>query len=61
MRPEMPIIMCTGYSEAVSAEQAKALGVCELLLKPFDFRALATLIQKLVPTQTLQLPSAATA
>ncbi len=61
MRPEMPIILCTGYSETVSVEQARDLGVCELLLKPFDFRQLATLIQKLVPTQTLQLPSVATA
>jgi signal transduction histidine kinase/CheY-like chemotaxis protein len=61
MRPEMPIILCTGYSESVSAEQARDLGVRELLLKPFDFRQMATLIQKLVPTQNLQLPSVATA
>jgi CheY-like chemotaxis protein len=49
VRPEMPIIMCTGYSETVSFEQVRDLGVRELLLKPFDFRQLAELIQKLVP------------
>ena len=48
IRPELPIILCTGYSEAVSPEQARDVGICEYLLKPTDFRQMAALIQKRV-------------
>ncbi|RJX35418.1 MAG: response regulator [Desulfurivibrio sp.] len=34
IRPDMPIIMCTGFSELVNEEQAKAQGVREFLMKP---------------------------
>jgi CheY-like chemotaxis protein len=48
IRPELPIILCTGYSEVVSPEQAREAGICEYLLKPTDFRQMAALIQKRV-------------
>lgn len=34
MRPDVPIIMCTGYSEKVSDEIAREAGVRRLLHKP---------------------------
>jgi CheY-like chemotaxis protein len=34
MRPEVPIIMCSGYAEAVSPEQASAAGVRAFVTKP---------------------------
>jgi len=47
IRPELPVILCTGYSEAVTPEQARSAGVCEYMLKPPDFRQMAASIQKL--------------
>lgn len=33
-RPDMPVILCTGYSEKLSPEEAKAIGIRQYLLKP---------------------------
>ncbi len=35
IRPEFPVILCTGYSENVDKTEAKSLGIRELLMKPF--------------------------
>lgn len=35
IRPDIPIILCTGHSQAVADEQVKAIGVQGSLLKPF--------------------------
>ncbi len=34
IRPDIPIILCTGFSEQVSPEEAKAIGIREYLFKP---------------------------
>ena len=34
LRPELPIILCTGQSELVNREKALAMGICEYLNKP---------------------------
>jgi CheY-like chemotaxis protein len=47
IRPELPIIMCTGYSDSVSPEHAKSLGICEFILKPPDFHQMAATIKAL--------------
>jgi PAS domain S-box-containing protein len=53
LRPGMPIIVCTGYSDTISPERAKAMGIRELAMKPFTIRELATLVR-----QALEPPSA---
>jgi two-component system cell cycle sensor histidine kinase/response regulator CckA len=40
VRPDMPIILCTGYSRGVTAEQARKAGIASFLLKPLDIRVL---------------------
>lgn len=45
VRPDMPILMLTGFSETISREQAKALGIREFLLKPVLRRDLAAAIK----------------
>jgi PAS domain S-box-containing protein len=40
-RPDVPIIMCTGYSETMTAEKAKAVGIRDFLFKPVLKRDLA--------------------
>ena len=47
LRPNLPVILCTGYSESVSPEQANEIGVCEYVLKPPDFQKMAASIQRL--------------
>ncbi len=44
IRPDLPIILCTGYSEIMSPEVARAMGIREYILKPMDFLNLARLI-----------------
>jgi two-component system, cell cycle sensor histidine kinase and response regulator CckA len=44
IRPDIPIILCTGYSEIVSVEMAKAIGIKEYVMKPVDFSRLISII-----------------
>lgn len=44
LRPAIPIILCTGYSEKVSQESAVLLG-CEYLVKPFETEQLSSLVR----------------
>ncbi len=49
-RPEMPIILCTGYSEVMDADRASALGIQKFLLKPVDNRVLAQSVREVLET-----------
>jgi len=46
IRPDIPIILCTGYSTQVNEDVAKALGIKEFVLKPIIKSTLAKLIRK---------------
>ncbi len=46
LRPDLPIILCTGFSETVNEQSAKAIGIREFIMKPIDRTALATVIRK---------------
>lgn len=48
IRPDMPIILCTGYSNQVSEEMAKATGIREFVLKPVAKTILAQLARKVL-------------
>ena len=39
IRPDIPIILCTGFSHHLNEEQTQAIGVCALLRKPFVLQA----------------------
>ncbi|MBI5542493.1 MAG: PAS domain S-box protein [Deltaproteobacteria bacterium] len=41
VRPELPILLCTGYSESIPADGAQSLGVRQVLLKPLPPHELA--------------------
>ena len=47
VRPGMPIVLCTGYSDAVDEKTAAGLGIREFLMKPVSFLRLAELLLKL--------------
>ena len=48
LRPNIPVILCTGYSEAITPEKAKAAGIRALIMKPFIPRQLAETIRRVL-------------
>ncbi len=45
IRPALPILICTGYSERLDEERARAIGARALLPKPLDLRELVTALR----------------
>jgi PAS domain S-box-containing protein len=50
IRPDIPIILCTGYSSIISEQKAKSLGIREFALKPVGKSDIAMLIRKVLDT-----------
>jgi CheY-like chemotaxis protein len=48
IRPDIPIILCTGFSEVINEEKAKAMGIREYILKPVVRDVLARTIRKVL-------------
>jgi len=51
IRPQMPVIICTGYSERMSAKKAESLGVRKYIEKPIDIRNLAAALREVLGEQ----------
>lgn len=48
IRPDIPIILCTGYSNLISEEQAQSLGIKGFAMKPLSKKEIAKLIRKVL-------------
>jgi PAS domain S-box-containing protein len=48
IRADIPIIICTGYSERINEQKAEALGIQGLIMKPFTIRRLAKSVRKIL-------------
>jgi len=48
IRADIPVILCTGYSERISRERAHDLGIKEFILKPIVMRELAKTVRKVL-------------
>ncbi len=48
MRPDIPIVLTTGYSDTMSEETAESLGIREFLFKPVKIGILAHVIQEIL-------------
>jgi|GEM_PF-395638 len=46
IRADLPIILCTGLSEMINEEKAKAMGIREFAMKPLSLRNIAQLTRK---------------
>jgi PAS domain S-box-containing protein len=46
IRPGMPIILCTGFSEVIDAEKSKGMGIREFMLKPIEKNELARAVRR---------------
>ncbi len=48
IRTDIPIILCTGYSELISRERAVELGIRDFLMKPLTAKVLAHAVRKVL-------------
>ena len=48
VRPDIPVVLCTGYTEAFSEDEAKTIGVRELVLKPLTKKETAEMIRRVL-------------
>ncbi len=46
IRPNIPIILCTGFSESINAETAREMGIREILMKPLLLNDLAKITRR---------------
>jgi CheY-like chemotaxis protein len=51
LNPEIPIILCTGFSEMISEETAKAIGIREYIMKPIMARDLSRVLRKVLDSR----------
>ena len=48
IRDDIPIIICTGYSERINEQRAEELGIQGLIMKPFTIRRLARKVREVL-------------
>jgi CheY-like chemotaxis protein len=48
IRPDIPIIICTGFSERINQEKAAAIGVKGFLMKPIVKSEMANMVRKVL-------------
>ena len=48
IRPDIPVLLCTGFSEAMTEEKIKSLGIKALLMKPIVMKDLALKIREIL-------------
>ena len=48
IRPDIPILLCTGYSKSITAEKIKSLGIKGFLMKPIEIKEFAQKIRNVL-------------
>ena len=51
IRPGLPVILCTGYSEGISEEKASGLGIDRYFIKPVSNADLAAAVNQILAGQ----------
>ena len=46
LRPDLPIVLCTGFSEKIDAARASRIGIVELVHKPFEWSHLSAILRQ---------------
>jgi CheY-like chemotaxis protein len=46
IRPDIPIVLCTGYSELISEERAREIGIRQFIMKPCVMSEIASTVRK---------------
>ena len=53
IKPDMPILLCTGFSETMTEDRTAALGIKGFLMKPVLIKDLAEKIRTLLDAKTV--------
>jgi CheY-like chemotaxis protein len=53
IRPDIPIIICTGHSSLIDEKRAKAMGIAEYIIKPIANKDIAKTIRKLLDNKKI--------
>lgn len=48
IRPDIPVVLCSGYSQRLTQEYAERIGVKRILYKPLDFREVNLVLKGLI-------------
>jgi PAS domain S-box-containing protein len=56
IRPDIPIILCTGYSNSIDVDKARVQGIEAFLMKPLSIDTLAPTIQRLLERREASPP-----
>jgi len=48
IRPDIPVVLCTGYSESITPEGVREIGIRELVMKPLVMRQLAEIVRRVL-------------
>ncbi len=48
IRPDIPVILCTGFSEMISEEKAEKMGIRSFVTKPLSMRVLSETVRKVL-------------
>jgi signal transduction histidine kinase/ActR/RegA family two-component response regulator len=48
IKPDIPVVLCTGYSEIISEEKAAALGIKKLIMKPILMREISQTLRQIL-------------
>ncbi len=54
LRPDLPVILCTGFSELIDDKAAKKMGIRAFVLKPLILREMARTIREIMDTPSRQ-------
>jgi CheY-like chemotaxis protein len=48
IRPDIPVILCTGFSERITEEKARAMGIRAFTMKPLNMRVIAETVRRVL-------------
>ena len=48
IRPDIPVIICTGFSEQIDERRAKEMGISAYVMKPIVMRQIASTIREVM-------------
>jgi len=51
IRPDLPVILCTGHSDTLNTQKALSFGAKSLLMKPLESERLAQKVRKILDGQ----------
>jgi two-component system cell cycle sensor histidine kinase/response regulator CckA len=56
LRPGIPILLCTGYSDTVSADSARGMGISGFMMKPLSIHDMAAAIRRALASPPQAVP-----